>query len=149
MVLFLFYFSSFFFSFLFLFLLFTLWFIVSAGSRPSSHEATMVALLYVFNYSINITRRRTTRSGGPARFLVGRQDVFCAVKLVAVPHVDKETNGVIQRVSAARRIVCTMSDEGEAEKSDFNIEHIIVEIQSRPSLWNLNDNYCNRELKRT
>lgn len=37
----------------------------------------------------------------------------------------------------------------EAEKSDFDTENFIEEVQSRPALWDLNDNsYCNRDLKR-
>ncbi len=42
-----------------------------------------------------------------------------------------------------------MSAEVEAEKCDLDIEHFIVEIQSRPALWDLDDDdYCNRKLKR-
>ncbi|KAK7074956.1 hypothetical protein SK128_015336 [Halocaridina rubra] len=42
-----------------------------------------------------------------------------------------------------------MNAELEAEKTDFDTEYFIAEIQSRPAVWDLNDDdYCNREVRR-
>lgn len=90
----------------------------------------------------------TTTSGEAARFVLARQSVLCVASLVAPPFVYMETNGAAHTRHDFQLLqTCLGRLEMGAETEKFYL--ILPEVQSRPNLWDLNDNsyYCDRDLK--
>ena len=97
------------------------------------------------------TRGRAT-SGGRVQIRGGEAARFCERPVWWRDHmVAWEPMELFTRdatFSATRRD-CGEMESTQADKSDFDIELFIIEVQSRPALWDLNDEkYCNRDLKR-